>query len=221
LGWGPLPLYRNLLPVFASLSAQGRSRDLLDISQVLLRFEPRNPELLANFYYLALIHGTLPPPQVTNDLMQLPGQRERPESQSTLMLAAMMDGRPADALARLPQVRAGTGVSAPMQAALEGTARLLAGETAAGKALLADVAWNSLMRQERCVFTDLLVKAKIADIALPELGGPQVGAESEQAPAWRKAVARRSQDRAGETLPALPAPRVPGTKRAFIHPKDE
>jgi hypothetical protein len=45
-GWGPLPLYRDLLPVFASLEAKGRRADLLESYRTLLRFEPSNPELL-------------------------------------------------------------------------------------------------------------------------------------------------------------------------------
>ncbi len=213
VGWGPLPLYRDLLPVYAALFAQGRSSDLLAVFQVQLRVESRNPELLANFYYLALIHATMPPAQVIAGLAELSGQLERSECQGTLMLAEMMDGRAAAALARLPQLAADKSVSAPMKAALEGTARLLAGETEAGSALLKDIAWSSLMRQERSVFTDLLAKNKLVGIALPELVRSQVVAEPEQAPAWRKAVEQRSKDHAGEVLPALPPLRVPGTRR--------
>jgi hypothetical protein len=46
LGWGPLPLYRDLLPVFSALEAKGRTEDLLASYRMLLRFEPSNPELL-------------------------------------------------------------------------------------------------------------------------------------------------------------------------------
>ena len=211
LGWGPLPLYRDVLPLYAALFVQGRSQDLLAVTQSMLRFEPYNPELLVNYSYLALIHAVLPPARVIAGLAQVFGPTERPECQGTLMLAEMMDGRAAAALARLPQLAADKTLSVPMRAALEGSARLLAGQTEAASALLKDVAWNRLMRQERGVFADLLAKAKFAGLAQLELlQAPAPKLDVGQAPAWRQAVERLAKDHADETLPALPTPQVPG-----------
>ena len=66
------------------------------------------------------------------------------------------------------------------------------------------------MRQERFIFRSLLVKLKIAELPMPELVSPLAEVHPEQIPAWRKAVERLEKDRAGEVLPTLPTPHVPG-----------
>ena len=210
LGWGQLPLYGDLLPIFASLGAKGRSEDLMAMFRTLLRFEPANPELVNNAYYFALIQGVLPPAQVAAVLTKLIERHDQPVYRSTLMLAAMLDGRPADALGLLAQVRNGKGVAPMMSVALEGTARILAGETEAGTALLKDVNWRSFMSQERIVFRNLLVKFESSKLPMPELASPSVAANPDQVLAWRKAVERFEKDRAGDVLPALLAPNIPG-----------
>lgn len=210
LGWGQLPLYGDLLPVFASLVSQGRSEDLMAMFRTLLRFEPANPELLNNAYYFALLQGVLPPSQVVTVLTRLIERQDKPVYNSTLMLAEMLEGRPADALALLPKVRAGKEVAPMMIAALEGTARVLVGDTEAGTALLKDVNWRDFMSQERIVFRNLLVKFENSKLPMPELANPSVEVNPDQIPAWRKAVERFEKDRAGDVLPALLAPNVPG-----------
>ena len=210
-GWGQLPLYQDLLPVFGELAGKGRSEDLLAMYRTLRRFEPHNPELTNNFYYLALLHGLSTPDQVAAEMAKLVAERpERPEFNSALMLAEMLAGRPADALARLPQLRETRGVSPMMKTALEGAARVLAGETAAGTALLREVNWQLFFRQERIVFRDALVKLKISELPLPEMEAPKLEADPEKIPSWRKALERLNKDRAGDVLPPLPAVRIPG-----------
>jgi hypothetical protein len=210
LGWGQVPLYCDLLPVFASLVAKGRSEDLLAMFRMLLQFEPGNPELLHNAYYFDLLHGALTPDQVIAVLTPLVARSDQPVYHSTLMLAELLADRPAAALARLPKFRDSENVAAMMKAALEGTARILAGETEAGNAMLATVDWRGFMSQESIVFRNLLVRSKNSDLPLPELVRPQVEANPELIPAWRKAVERLEKERAGEVLPALPTPRIPG-----------
>ena len=219
-GWGQLPLYRDLLPVFASLAGKGRSEDLLAMCRTLLRFEPSNPELNNNFYYLALIHGLIPPAQVSKMQAKLVETfPDRPEFSSGLMFAELMDGRPADALKSLEKMRGSRLVAPMMLTALEGSARLLAGETEAGTALLKEVDWRLFMRQERIAFRDLLVNLKLAGLPLPELERPQTEANPDQIPAWRKALERLEKDRANDVLPALPAPLIPGEERPAPLPK--
>ena len=209
LGWGQLPLYNDLVPVFNSLASKGRSEDLLAMFRTLLRFEPRNPELLNNTCYFTLIHGVVPPVKVAATQAELIGRMDKPVYHATLMLAEMLDGHPADALARLPKIRDRKGVSPMMIHALEGTARVLAGETEAGIALLREVEWRGFMRQERVVFRDLLVKFNNSSLPLPELESPNMETDPDQIPAWRKAVERLEKDRAGDVLPALPTPHIP------------
>jgi hypothetical protein len=155
-----------------------------------------------------------------------------------MMLAEMLDGRPADALTRLPKFRDSKEVTPMMKSALEGTARIFAGETEAGSALLKEVAWSGFMPQERIVFRDLLVKPRISGLPVPDLetakpdtdptrtpawrkalerpvdpDNSKPGTNPNEAPAWRKAIERLGKDRAGEVLPPLPPPPVPGAER--------
>ncbi len=214
LGWGQLPLYSDLFPVFASLVAKGRSEDLMAMFRTLLRFEPLNSDLLNNAYYFSMIQGTLPPSQAAAVLTKLIQRQDKPVYHSTLMLAEMLDGRPAEALACLPKFRDSKAVSPTMLSALEGTARILAGETDAGTALLKDVNWRDFMSQERMVFRNLLVKFKNSQLPLAELVSPVVAVDPDKIPAWRKAVERFEKDRAGDVLPALAATTtIPGSAR--------
>ena len=208
LGWGQVPLYADLLPVIGALAAKGRTEDLLAMCRTLRRFEPNHPDLLNNFNYLALIHGLVPPDQVAAAQIKLmDGFPKRTDFNSTLMLAEMLGGRAADALARLPKLRDCKGVEPMMKTALEGSARDLVGETEAGTALLQEVDWTRFMRQERIVFRDMLVKLKVAAIPLPEIKSESVEAAPDQVPAWRKALERLEKDRAADVIPALPAPK--------------
>jgi len=212
LGWGQLPPYADLLPVFTSLMAKGRSEDLMAMFRTLLRFEPRNPELLNNAYYFALLQGVLPPAQVVSVITKLIERQDTPVYNSTLMLAYLLNERPADALALLPKVQVGKGVAPMMIAALEGTARVLNGDTEAGSALLRDVNWREFMSQERMVFRSLLVKFENSKLPVPEMASPAVEINPDLIPAWRKALERFEKDRAGDVLPALLAPKIPGAE---------
>ena len=210
-GWGQIPLYRDLEKVYASLLTKGRSEDLLAMYRTLLRFEPKNAELNNNFNYLGLIHGVLPPNEATKAQSELiEAHPDQPEFSSALMLAELLDGKPTEALALLPKLRECRGVSPMMKTALEGTARTLAGETAAGTAMLRDINWRYFLRQERVVFRDVLIKLKISEIPLPELDPVAPEADPEQFPAWRKMLERLEKERAKDVLPALPAAHIPG-----------
>ena len=213
LGWGPLPPYADLLPVYASLLAKNRSEDLMALFRSLLRFEPRNPQLLNNAYYFALLEGVQSPNQVVSVISKLIERQDKPVYNATLMLAEMLDEHPADALALLPKVCAGTEVPPRMIAALEGTARVLVGETAAGSAMLAEVNWHEFMPQERKLFRSILVKYKSSKLSIPDLANPAAAVNPAEIPAWRKVVERFEKERAGDVLPTLLVPKIPGTNQ--------
>ncbi len=212
LGWGPLPLYLDLRRVFASLSAQGRSDDMLAMCQVLLGFEFANPDLINDFHYLSLLHRTLPPAKIIPLQTEMAKQLAKPSYFATLMFAELLDGRAADALALLPKFAGSKAVNPMMTTALEGCARVLAGETEAGSALLKTVDWSGFMQQERIVFGELLVKSKVTGLPVPELKSEPPAVDPGQSPAWRKTLERLQKDQTGEVLPSLPAPRVKGTE---------
>jgi hypothetical protein len=218
LGWGPLPLYQDMRRVFASLAAQGRSDDMLAMCQTLLRFEPGNADLINDFHYLSLLHGSLPPDKIIPLQTKMAAQLTKPSYFATLMLAEMLAGRPTDALARLPKFADSKAVAPMMQTALEGCARVLAGESEAGAAVLKTIDWNGFMRQEKIVFNNLLVKSRVSGLPIPELKSEQAVADPAQSPAWRKTVERLQKDQAGEVLPSLPAPRVKGEDWTSLPP---
>lgn len=213
-GWGQLPLYQDMLPLVTALAVKGRSEDLLAVCRTLQRFEPANPDLMNNVQYLGLIQGIFPGDKVVTQLEKLLADHpEMPEIESALMLADLVADQPEDAIARLPKLQGSHRVSPMMINALEGSARVMAGQTAEGTELLRTVKWNMFMRQERIVFRDLLMKLKISGLPLPELEVQKVEAAPDQTPAWKKAVDRLEKDRANDVLPALPAPRIPGADR--------
>ncbi|MEI7956346.1 MAG: hypothetical protein WCJ66_14360 [Verrucomicrobiota bacterium] len=169
LGWGPLPLYGDLRPVYASLAAAGRSEDLLKIFRVFRRFEPSNAELQNHTCYLGLIHATESPAQVASATLKLLEEQECADFYVTLMLAQMLDGRSFEALACLPKLRDSKAVPPMMLTALEGTAQVLSDQTEAGTGLLQEVDWRSFMPQERRVFRAMLAKYKISGQPVPGL----------------------------------------------------
>jgi hypothetical protein len=231
VGWGPLPLHKYLLPLFNSLASQGRAEDLLAISRGLLRYEPRNPDLIRNIQYLSLIQDLAPAGEVAGSLARLvKAHPKRLEFNSALMIAEIADGRPRDALARLPKLRESERIPPMMVAAIEGTARVIDGgnrvrqgeqegqsdevaagnaEVEAGNRLLESVDWPLFMRDERIFFSKLLVKSKVAGIELPDPEPAGTEIDPDQVPAWRKAIERLEQDRASDVLPALPDPGLP------------
>jgi hypothetical protein len=218
-GWGQLPLYRDLSSVFGALASRSRSEDLLAMCRTLLRFEPYNPDLCNNFNYLALIHGLMPPSEVARATDRLAAQHpDKPEYHSAQMLAELMDGRPAEALDRLPELRGSRRVAPMMITALEGAARVMAGESETGSALLKQVNWMAFMRQERAAFRQMLIKLNVSGLPPPEPETPETGGNPADLPAWRKAVERFEKERAGDILPTLPVPRIPGADTRAVLP---
>ena len=210
MGWGPLPLYSDLRPVMAALTAKGRSEDLLAMTRSLLLYEPNELELQLDFHYLALLHNVLTPREVITEVSNLIHRLDTPRGHATLMLASLLDGHPEEALTDLTKFRENKEAAPAMITALEGTARLLVGETEAGTKLLNEIDWSRLMPQESIVLRGLLVKLKLSQLPVPDVAGPRSEVDPEQIPAWRKAVEKAEKSRAGDSLPALPPPRTTG-----------
>ncbi|KAB2641095.1 MAG: hypothetical protein DVB25_02950 [Verrucomicrobia bacterium] len=195
LGRGPLPLYRDLLPVYSSLASQGRSEDLLTIFQVLRRLEPANCELQNHASYFKLIHAIESPAQVATTMHQLLEQNDRAAFYATLMLAEMLDGRAAEALTRLPKLRDSQEVAPMMLRALEGSARMLVGETEVGTRLLDGVDWQGFMSQERSVFRNLLVQHRRVGLPVTAAAQPKFDASSQPLPPRSNAVGHLAKER--------------------------
>ncbi len=215
IGWGQIPLYRDLKQVFASLASQSRSEDLLAMYAVLLRFEPQNAELLNNYYYLALLHQVAPPAAIAKALEELTAAHPKATGfLPALTMAYLMADDPAAALRQLPAMKASKLVSPLACRALEASALLLTGETEAGRAELQGVDWSVFMRCESLAFRNLLNRPKFENLPLPEIKELPPAPDIDTIPAWRKAVERLERDRQRDVLPALPAPIIPGSIRS-------
>lgn len=205
LGWGPLPLYRDLLPVYNSLAAKGRSEDLLEMFRVLRRLEPTNCELQNHASYLKLIHAIESPSQVAEAMIKLLKQHDGAAFYVTLILAEMLDGRADDALSHLPKLRDKQEVAPMMLAALEGTANVLTGQTEAGSRLLAGVDWHSFMSQERSVFRNLLVHSKVTGLPVADsLNRNDVGTPAQPPANSSNAVGNLDKEHVPGIRPTLP-----------------
>jgi hypothetical protein len=213
IGWGPIPLYRDLQPVFVSLASQSRSDDLLAIFRTLLRFEPHNADLINNYQYLALLHEVVNPATAALSLEQLANDHpERLEFRSALALAYLMADQPDKSLAEISRLRESKRVAPMMIQALEGTARVLAGETEAGRALLQGINWSTFMRAEVLAFRSLLTRLEVRNLPLPDMAKLPPPPDLDNIPSWKRAVERLERQRAKDSLPALPAPRIPGAE---------
>jgi hypothetical protein len=213
VGWGRLPLYNDLLPIFASRARQSRTDDLVGMYSSLIRYEPGNIELQNNLFYLGLLHGTVQAEEALRGLELLAvNHPELPELYSGAAVAALMAGKPAQALAWLPTIEDSPRASPVLRKAVRAVALLMQGDEAAGTSLLAELDWSALLSQERVVFRKLLLAMKVQDISLPEL--PQETnsdemEEIERSDAWKRAMDQIERSRVNDTLPALPAPRIP------------
>ncbi len=210
VGWGPLPLYLDLQPRFASLASQGRSEDLLAMFRALLRFEPHNVELQNNFYYLGTIHELVAPQAAVDALRGLVEEHpDKPEFVSGLAMALLRNGQPGEVLPLMATIRSSDRVAPMMADALEGTARVMLDEAEAGRALLAKVEWKAFMRQERAAFRQLLVDQQVADLPLPDIESTLPDSDPTETSEWRKAVEKLEKARENDTLPALPPIELP------------
>jgi len=213
MGWGKIPLYRDLIQVFGSLAAKGRSRDLLSMYRTLLRFEPQNPELLNNYHYLALLHGVVSPALAVTSLTSLvDAHPDKPDFLSALAMAHLMNDQPELALERLEGLVLARRVAPQMRAAIEGTALILSGQTDAGRSKLSEVDWRLFLRVEALAFRNLLSALAIKDLPLPEMSQLEAAEDPDQVPAWRAAVERLERERANDTLPALPPLKIPSVE---------
>jgi thioredoxin-like negative regulator of GroEL len=203
-GFGRLPLYRDLMPLFGSLTKQNRSGDLLELFRILLRFEPQNLELKNNYHYLALIHGIDPPNEAMLRFQQLAAENpDMPSLASSAAMAALMDGQPKEAIKSIQHIST-TDRTAMMRAALLGTALLLDGDAQAARPLLANVDWSRFLLQESIIFRQLQADSQTANLPLPELRLPPADDNSLE---WQRAIKRS--EPANELLPSLPPLRLP------------
>ena len=219
IGWGTIPLYRDLQQQIGVLAGKSRSEDLLAMFRTMLRFEPENPDLLNNFYYLGLLHGLLAPADSRAGLEPLIARfPERTEFKSALAMAYLQENQPAMALDLMPEIRKSRNVAPMMADAIEGTALILADRPDPGTKLLETIQWKAFMRQERLVFREILLRKEIDGLPLPELEVLEVHDNPGAISKWREAVEKLEKARSNDVLPALPKweppamPELPGER---------
>ena len=203
-------MYGDLVPEFGLLASQGRSEDLLAVFRSLLRLEPWNKELQANYYYLGLLHESVERPMAIGALISLLDEDpERAAARSSLVFGLLMEGKGAEALGELAKIETNKGVSPMMMKALEGAAKVVSGEVDAGRLVLSGVSWDLFMPQERRAVLRILRKWDAEELPLPELAQEDVVALPKEIPAWRKALEDREAELDESELPRLELPKMP------------
>ncbi len=199
IGYGPLPLSEDLQFVFAALARDNRTEELLAVSRAIARYEPKNPLLLNNINYLGLLHGVIPPGSAEEALAELAEEYPQVEGiRSSLAMARLAGGRAEETL----EILAGIGVDGGgSRLAMRGAALVSAGNEEEGRAVLAGVDWNGMLRQEALFLRGLLVRSQVRDLPLPEINMDLFEEDSESVPAWKKALRALEEGReAGEPL---------------------
>jgi hypothetical protein len=211
VGWGRLPVYRDVRPLLASLARQNRTFDMLAVTRSLMRYENLNPELHSNFLYLGVLHEVINPGVALGQMQALIDQHpEMPELYSAAGIAALLDGRPEKLLGWLEQLDRIKKLPPMMRWALEGTALVINGQPDEGRKLLEKVNFEQFLDQENAIFRKLLMRQQVAGLPMPSLDQLPLAEPPKETAAWLKAVERMERERASEVLPALPMPKVSG-----------
>ena len=169
LGRGSIPLYSNIQPLLARLARQGRTEDILGISRVMLFYEPLNPAIRNNFFYLACLHRVMPPEEACAQLAALAEARpDLTEVLGPLAMARLMAGKPAEAREALARAGDKSRIPPVFRLAVEGTTAALLGEESAARATLGRVDWKQMLPQEAIVFRDLLAAMQVAALPMPD-----------------------------------------------------
>jgi hypothetical protein len=210
IGWGRIPLYKDITPLLLRLANANRTVDLLAIYRTMLRFEPEDPELLNNYVYLAMLHELLPPSEAIARLDALVAKHpELPQVNSSLALACLLNKEPQRALDLINQHPPSEAFSENLQNAIKGGALLDLGKDEEGSNLIAKVEWSSLFHKETSALRSYLSQLKVRGLVLPEAPPNSAIENPEDTAVWRKAVEALERQRAHDVLPALPPPKMP------------
>ncbi len=164
-GWGPIPLYPDFGPVLGRLAQQNRTLDMLAVYKTLRRYEPENSEVQNNYFYLSLLHNTMPPEEAARALEEL--HKKYPDQlsiQSSLAFAQLLNHQPELALISIRRIEEG-----PMKQAIKGTALWAAGNRNEGEPLLQTMDWSKLLLQESISLRRCLIEAAAGEKLLPNI----------------------------------------------------
>lgn len=210
IGWGRIPLYKDITPLLLRLARANRTNDLLAIYRTMLRFEPVNPELINNYTYLAMLHDVLPPAQAVERLTPLAEQHpEILQIKSSLALACLLNHEPQRAIDIVDRNPPDESFPENLRNAIKAGALIELKRNDEGALLVAKVNWSAFFSKEASTLREFLAKLKVRDLVLPEVPASSAPDAPENTTAWRKAVQALEQQRAKDVLPALPSPKMP------------
>lgn len=211
IGWGRIPLYKDITPLLLRLAKANRTVDLLAIYRTMLRLEPENPELLNNFIYLSMLHELMPPAQAVTRLDELAKLHPKlPSTQSSIALACLLNGESQRALDIAGAQDPGSSdFPINLQKAIKGIALLDLGKKDEGTQLISEVNWSLFFTKEAIALRNYLSRLKVRGLELPAVPVIKASDDPENTSAWRKAVEALERNRANDVLPALPAPKMP------------
>ena len=150
---GPLPLFRDILPILGSLGKQDRIFELIAILANLRRFEAGDPLLMKAFLYIKCLNGDLAPSEVLPSLRDLCGRESSDDNTIALAFTLLLSGECREPVLLLEPIERHTGNNKLLEALL-GTALRLCGRAEEGKRFLSRVQWDSgqmLPIEERCI----------------------------------------------------------------------
>lgn len=219
--FGNLPMYASLAPSLAVLYKEGRSEEMLAMSQSMLKFEPSNIDLVNNTLYLGLLHHSTKPDEVIQLLEKaLEKEPDKVELNSTLILADLLAGDPQKAMSRLPTIGDCKRVSTPTKQVLQAIALKMMGDEKNARELYDRIDKSTFLPQEMTIFAHLMdgkkneekTEEKTEDLSLAEWEEKKSKLSSAEVPAWKKGLERAEQNRksADESQGMLPELRVPG-----------
>lgn len=210
IGWGRIPLYKDITPLLLRLAQGNRTADLLAVYRTMLRFEPENPELINNYTYLAMLHEVLPPAQAVQQLDALAATHpDLHQIHSSLAVACLLNNQAQRALDIVNKEGPTEEFPANLQNVIKGSALIDLDQQEEGTRLIASVNWSSFFSKEATALREYLSRLKVRNLVLPAVPTRTSTDNPENTAAWRKAVEALERQRKNDVLPALPAPKMP------------
>ncbi|GAA5118370.1 hypothetical protein JIN84_16105 [Luteolibacter yonseiensis] len=168
VGRGPLPLYKDLMPLLNSLAEQRKENTLMEICSVYLTFEPSNPVIVTQYSYFACLNNLAAPKTLLTVLEPIAKAvpKEIPV-QCVLATVYLCDDQLGKATALLDSLELKPEQLAPGYRAVYLTVQVLNGRLSKKDPSITEFPWDSLQASERRKFSELIEAAPSTDAPEP------------------------------------------------------
>lgn len=165
---GPLPLYKDLMPLINSLAEQGKENVLMEICSIYLSFEPSNPVIITQYSYLACLNNQVAPKTLLQALE--PIAKALPKEipvQFTLATVYLCDNQIEKAGAVVDSMEIVPEKLAPGYRATYLTIQVLRGRLSKTDPSVTEFPWKSLQASERRKLSDLIEATASKEVPEP------------------------------------------------------